>query len=67
MEVEAVPLYTVLAAVGLKVIDYMSLDIEGFELPVLKIFPFDKVTIKVYTYINNQFFTTFEQYAIFKL
>ncbi|OXA60280.1 Protein Star [Folsomia candida] len=66
MEVEAVPLYTVLAAVGLKVIDYMSLDIEGFELPVLKIFPFDKVTIKVLVF-EIHFYTTEEKQELKQL
>ena len=39
--------YSVLLAVGNPVVDYLSLDIEGAELPVLKTIPWDRVDIKV--------------------
>ena len=34
-------------ALGNPTVDYMSLDIEGAELPVLKTVPWDKVTITI--------------------
>ena len=39
--------YSILLSVGNPVVDYLSLDIEGAELPVLKTIPWDKVDIKV--------------------
>lgn len=39
--------YSILLAVGNPVVDYLSLDIEGAELPVLTTIPWDKVEIKV--------------------
>ena len=39
--------YSILLAVGNPVVDYLSLDIEGAELPVLKSIPWDKVNINV--------------------
>ena len=39
--------YSILLAVGNPVVDYLSLDIEGAKLPVLKTIPWDKVDIKV--------------------
>ncbi|ODM94365.1 Protein Star [Orchesella cincta] len=46
-EVEAMPLYAILSAINLTVIDYFTLDIEGAEYAILKTIPFDKITIKV--------------------
>ena len=34
-------------ALGNPTVDYMSLDIEGAELPVLKTVPWDEVTITI--------------------
>ena len=39
--------YSILLAVGNPVVDYLSLDIEGAELLVLKTIPWDKVDINV--------------------
>ncbi len=47
--VQCIPLYTMLAALELKTVDYLSLDVEGLELEILKTVPFDKVTFKVMT------------------
>lgn len=41
------PLYSVLRAVNLTRIDYLVLDLEGFELNVIEAFPFDKIDVKV--------------------
>lgn len=40
------PLYSMLLAVGNPTVDYMSLDIEGAELAVLRSIPWDKVDIR---------------------
>ncbi|CAL8093448.1 unnamed protein product [Orchesella dallaii] len=53
-DVRCYPLHYLLMAVGQMEVDYLSLDIEGAELSVLKTIPFDKVSIKVITVeINN--------------
>jgi len=41
------PLFSLLSALGVKEIDYFSLDVEGVELKVLNSIPFDSVFIKV--------------------
>lgn len=41
------PLYSILLAVGRTSVDFFSLDVEGFELPILKTIPWHKVDIKV--------------------
>jgi hypothetical protein len=40
------PLYSILMALENPIVDYLSLDLEGPELQVLKSLPFDKVDIK---------------------
>lgn len=49
-EVQCVPLYTILLALNRTTIDYLSLDVEGAEISVLRTIPFDKVSIKVDSY-----------------
>ena len=44
---QCVPFYSVIKALGKPTIDFMSLDIEGTELQVLKTIPFDQVDIRV--------------------
>lgn len=45
------PIFSLLSALGIKVVDYFSLDIEGAELAVLQTFPFDgPILIKVFHY-----------------
>ena len=46
-KVQCFPLYSILVAIGRTTIDYFSLDVEGFELDVLRTIPWDKVDIKV--------------------
>ena len=41
------PFYSIILALGNPVVDYLSLDIEGTELPVLKTIPWHRVHIKV--------------------
>jgi hypothetical protein len=37
-----------------KIIDYLSMDIEGYEYKVLKNFPFEKYTIRAISIEGNQ-------------
>ena len=46
-DVVCLPLYSIVSALGRKRIDFFSLDVEGFELEVLKTVPFDQLDIKV--------------------
>ena len=41
------PLYTILKALEVERVDYLSVDVEGWELAILKTVPFDKIDIKV--------------------
>jgi len=41
------PLYSIMLAIGQTHIDYLSLDVEGAELPILKTIPLDKLFIDV--------------------
>ncbi len=42
------PLFSVLLAMGNPQVDYLSLDVEGTELGILKTIPFDKVLFWVF-------------------
>eukprot|EP00092_Neocalanus_flemingeri_P061607 GFUD01074116.1.p1 GENE.GFUD01074116.1~~GFUD01074116.1.p1 ORF type:complete len:279 (+),score=83.55 GFUD01074116.1:40-876(+) len=46
--VQCFPLYSILLAIGNPKVDFMSLDVEGSELGVLKTIPFDKVDIELF-------------------
>ena len=43
VQMQCLPLYTMLLALGNPTVHYFSLDIEGAEFPVLKTIPWDKV------------------------
>ncbi|XP_076050463.1 protein Star-like [Oratosquilla oratoria] len=45
-EVQCLPLYSILLALNVTTVDYFSLDIEGFELEVLRTIPWEKVDIQ---------------------
>lgn len=47
VQVQCLPLFSLLSAINVTTVDYFSLDVEGSELGVLKTIPFDKVLIKV--------------------
>ena len=47
MDVMCFPFYSMMLALNRTKIDYFSLDVEGFELHVLKTIPFDKLDISV--------------------
>ncbi|KAK3577438.1 hypothetical protein CHS0354_032287 [Potamilus streckersoni] len=49
IEVPCFPLLSILLALEQMEVDYFSLDIEGYELAVLKSIPFDKVKIRFLT------------------
>jgi len=42
------PVETLLLALNWTTIDFFSLDVEGFELPVLRTIPFDKIKIRTF-------------------
>jgi hypothetical protein len=48
INVQCLPLYSILLALNQTTVDLFSLDIEGNELDVLRTIPFDKVNIKVH-------------------
>lgn len=48
-QVQCFPLYSILLALGKTRVDYLSLDVEGLELDVLKTIPWTKVDISVIT------------------
>nr|XP_027220039.1 protein Star-like [Penaeus vannamei] len=41
------PLYAMLAALNVTVVDFLSLDVEGDELEVLRTIPWDRITIRL--------------------
>ncbi len=47
VNVQCFPLYSIMLAHGRTSIDFLSLDVEGHELKVLKTVPWDKVNITV--------------------
>ena len=50
LQVQCFPLYTLLAGMGNPTVHLFVLDIEGFELGVLRHIPWDKVDIQVSKY-----------------
>lgn len=53
IDIRTMPLADVLRKHGLTKIDYLSLDIEGAELKVLSVFPFEEFDIDVFDIENN--------------
>lgn len=49
IETYCFPLYSFMLALNRTVIDFLTLDVEGEELNVLKTIPFEKLTIKMIT------------------
>lgn len=49
VQVQCLPLYSILLALNQTTVDFFSLDVEGDELSVLKTIPFEKVNIKMLT------------------
>ncbi len=45
MAVPCFPLESILLAINQTHVDYFSLDVEGYELPILKTIPFDRIQI----------------------
>lgn len=48
------PLYSILLSMGNPIVDFFSLDIEGAEHLVLKTIPWDKVHIRVRTFVSTE-------------
>ncbi|XP_037783946.1 protein Star-like [Penaeus monodon] len=46
-EVQCIPLYTIVRAMGITHIDFLSLDVEGAELGILDTVPWDKLSFTV--------------------
>lgn len=47
IKVEAYPLYSILQALNVTKIDFLSLDVEGSELKVLQTVPWDKIKVRL--------------------
>ena len=47
ISVQCFPFIDLMAALNVTTVNYFSLDIEGYELQVLKTIPFDKIDIEV--------------------
>ncbi|XP_070150619.1 uncharacterized protein [Polyergus mexicanus] len=57
IRVQCLPLLLHIAALGVKTIDYFSLDIEGNEIDVLETIPFNEVDIKARIAIHSEIST----------
>lgn len=60
ISIQCFPLYSILLALGNPTVHYMSLDIEGAEINVLRTIPFDKVDIKILDIEANHLGEVFE-------
>lgn len=60
ISIQCFPLYSVLLALGNPTVHYMSLDIEGAEMAILRTIPFDKVDIKILQIETNHLGKVFE-------
>ena len=47
ISVQSFPIYSILLALNRTNVDFFSLDVEGFELDVLRTIPWSKVNIRV--------------------
>ncbi|XP_068242289.1 protein Star-like [Palaemon carinicauda] len=47
MILKGIPLYSILRALNVEVVDFLSLDIEAFEVKILKTIPWDKITFRL--------------------
>jgi FkbM family methyltransferase len=53
VDIECLPISDLLEKYSVSEVDYMSLDVEGMELPIIKTIDFDKVKIRCITVENN--------------
>ena len=60
IKLECLPFTSIIMALGNPTIDYLSLDIEGAEYPVLKTIDFEKCDIKVISVENTKLGATFD-------
>ncbi|XP_068220140.1 protein Star-like [Palaemon carinicauda] len=47
IKVKGIPLYSILLALNVKIVDLLSLDIEAFEVKILQTIPWDKVKFRL--------------------
>jgi len=47
LSIQCFPLYSILKALGNPKVDYLSLDVEGAEWPIIRTIPFAKVNIEL--------------------
>jgi Methyltransferase FkbM domain len=65
ISVQSFPIYSILLALSRTNVDFFSLDVEGYELDVLRTIPWSKVNIRVNTTKNfndlvlTKFFSNF--------
>ena len=52
-DMQCLPLYSLIMALGNLTVNYLSLDIEGAEMPVLETLPWDSMDIEVMTVETN--------------
>ncbi|XP_045604653.2 protein Star [Procambarus clarkii] len=69
LQLQCLPLYSILLALNVTTVDYLSLDLVGYELQVLQTIPWDKMramVISVDFYHNNlyQSYQTIENYMV---
>ncbi|XP_066939175.1 protein Star-like [Macrobrachium rosenbergii] len=47
VKIKGIPFYSILLALEIKVVDFLSLDVEAFEMKILQTIPWDKVTFRL--------------------
>lgn len=47
-DVQSIPIYSLIAATGVNVVDVVILDVQGVDILVLKTFPFDLILVKMW-------------------
>ena len=52
--VQCFPLYSILLAVNRTTVDYLSLDVEGHEMQIIKTIPWHKINVTVCTYNRSK-------------
>jgi len=63
IQVQCFPLFSFLSALGVDTVDYLSLDVEGLELKILRTIPFHRLRIKV---ISVEVITAEEDHSVYR-
>ena len=53
--VQCIPIYSIIKALGLSHIDFLSLDVEGAEMKIFDTIPWDKLSFSVSIKINDAY------------